>query len=122
MNFEPGRTYSTRSICDYNCIISVTVTKRTAKTITTPEGKTFRISTYDGNEQIKPWGRYSMAPTIGADDRDLSAVIHPAYQEAAQRDARADNAGFDALCELIGSAMVEPAANVVNLSDYRKRA
>jgi len=104
MNFEVGKTYSTRSICDHNCIISVTVAKRTAKTITTPEGKTFRISTYEGNEQVKPWGSYSMCPIVGADDKDLSAVIHPAYQEAAER----DNAAFDAQRTARPSAIIIP--------------
>ena len=68
MQFEAGKTYSTRSICDHNCIISITVERRTAKTIRTTEGKTFRISTYNGIEQVLPWGRYSMCPVIGADD------------------------------------------------------
>ena len=66
--FQAGKTYATRSICDHNCIIRVTVTKRTAKTITTSEGKTLRIGEYDGIEQVKPWGSYSMAPTICASD------------------------------------------------------
>jgi hypothetical protein len=67
-SFETGRTYSTRSICDHNCIISITVASRTEKSIRTTEGKTLRIFSYDGVEQVKPWGRYSMSPTIGADD------------------------------------------------------
>jgi hypothetical protein len=33
-NFEIGKTYYTRSICDNNLIHKVTVTKRTAKTVT----------------------------------------------------------------------------------------
>jgi len=66
--FEAGKTYATRSICDHNCIIRVTVTKRTAKTITTTENKTFRISTYGGAERVKPWGSHSMAPIVTADD------------------------------------------------------
>lgn len=78
MIFVTGRTYSTRSICDHNCIFSITVAKRTAKTITTTEGKTLRIAIYNGNEQVKPHGSYSMCAIIGADDPDLSKVIHPA--------------------------------------------
>lgn len=68
--FETGKTYWTRSICDYDHIVRVTVAKRTDKTLTTTEGKTFRIATpkwNDGIEQIKPWGSYSMAPVISAD-------------------------------------------------------
>jgi len=66
--FQTGKTYSTRSICDHNCIISVTIAKRTAKTVTATNGKTFRINVYDNNEQIWPWGKYSMSPIIDATD------------------------------------------------------
>ena len=66
MKFEAGKTYTTRSICDHDCIISVTIEKRTAKTVTTSEQKTFRVAEYDGAEFIKPWGSYSMAPIIRA--------------------------------------------------------
>lgn len=64
--FKAGSTYTTRSICDYDCIISITVAKRTAKTITTAEGKLLRIAAYDNAETVKPWGSYSMAPVIRA--------------------------------------------------------
>ena len=65
--FETGKTYATRSACDHNCIIRVTVASRTAKTIKTAEGKTLKVSVFDGVEQVKPWGSYSMAPIVGAD-------------------------------------------------------
>jgi hypothetical protein len=32
--FNVGQTYSTRSICDHECIHSVTIVARTAKTVT----------------------------------------------------------------------------------------
>lgn len=64
--FEVGKTYSTRSACDHDCIISITVASRTAKTIRTTEGKTLRPSVYDGAEMVKPFGSYSMAPVIRA--------------------------------------------------------
>ena len=65
--FQTGKTYTTRSICDSDCVISITVAKRTAKTITTTDGKTLRISTdYTGTECVKPWGSYSMAPVVRA--------------------------------------------------------
>jgi hypothetical protein len=67
--FEAGRTYSTRSIGDYNCIISITVASRTEKTIKTTEGKTLRIYSYDdGLERVRPWGKYSMSPVITAEN------------------------------------------------------
>jgi len=64
--FKAGQTYTTRSIGDADCIIRVTVAKRTAKTLTTSEGKSFRIALYDGVEYVKPWGSYSMAPIVRA--------------------------------------------------------
>jgi hypothetical protein len=67
--FETGKTYETKSPCDHNCIISVIINSRTAKTVkTTVNGKekNFRIGEYDGAEFIKPWGSYSMAPILRA--------------------------------------------------------
>jgi len=69
--FKTGKTYQTRSICDSDCIISVTVKGRTAKTIRTVDRhgrpKTLRIfMDYDGNEAVRPWGNYSMCPIISA--------------------------------------------------------
>ena len=65
--FEPGKTYWTRSICDSDCIVRVTVVSRTAKTIKTNKGKVLRVYTYEGVERVKPWGSYSMCPIVGAD-------------------------------------------------------
>lgn len=65
--FEVGRTYWTRSICDWECIHRITITRRTAKTIRTACGKTLRISSWQGVEQVKPFGSYSMCAVIGAD-------------------------------------------------------
>lgn len=67
MKFETGKTYTTRSICNADCIIRATITKRTAKTVTTDAGKSFRVREYNGIEQFKPWGSYSMAPILSAD-------------------------------------------------------
>lgn len=67
--FTVGKTYTTRSICDYDCIISVTIDKRTAKTVTAKvkgDVKSFRVAVRDGVECIKPWGSYSMCPTVRA--------------------------------------------------------
>ena len=73
--FEAGKFYSTRSVCDHNCIITIKVLSRTAKTIKARSAshgdRTLRISEWQGCEQVKPWGSYSMAPIVGADDRDL---------------------------------------------------
>lgn len=71
--FEVGKTYTTRSIGDHDCIISATVVSRTAKTIKClnkhRELATFRVSiNYRGDEMFMPWGRGSMMPSLSADD------------------------------------------------------
>lgn len=72
--FEIGKTYTTRSICDTNCIVSITVTARSACMITTVDehGEVQRLriskklSEYRNAETVYPWGQYSMAPMISA--------------------------------------------------------
>lgn len=68
--FEEGKTYSTRSICNHDCIIAITVIKRTEKTIVADCGwkgeKRLRIKILNGEETVMPWGNYSMAPQISA--------------------------------------------------------
>jgi hypothetical protein len=68
--FKAGNEYSCRSVCDYNCIFTFTILKRTAKTVTFKSlgnMKTARIKTDDdGNEWIYPTGQYSMAPVLRA--------------------------------------------------------
>ena len=71
--FETGKTYYTRSVADYDTIVRVTVAKRTDKTIVTAAGDRLRINVWQGVEQVKPWGSYSMAPIVGA-DRILESV------------------------------------------------
>ena len=69
--FQTGRTYATRSICDHECIFSFVILARTAKTVTiNVHGKVVRrgLSIWEGNEQFSPFGRYSMAAIVGADD------------------------------------------------------
>jgi hypothetical protein len=65
--FEAGKSYWTRSVCDADMIISITVVKRTSKFLTTTEGRRMGVSIWQGVEIVKPWGSYSMAPTITAD-------------------------------------------------------
>lgn len=71
MQFEIGKTYATRSVCDHDTWFSFTILDRTAKTVTiNVNGKTVKrgLSLYDGVEQFKPYGSYSMCAIIGADD------------------------------------------------------
>jgi hypothetical protein len=73
--FPVGRTYSTRSICDHECIHSFTIMARTPKSVTVKvSGNVVRrgLSLWQGIEQFKPFGSYSMCAIIQADDRDLS--------------------------------------------------
>jgi hypothetical protein len=68
--FQVGRTYYTRSIGDADCIFSFEILARTAKSVTIKaHGKTARrgLSVYEGVEQFKPLGSYSMCPIISAD-------------------------------------------------------
>lgn len=68
--FQVGKTYWTRSICDYDCIYSFLILARTTKSVTVQvHGKTVRrgLSVYNGVEQFKPFGSYSMCAVIGAD-------------------------------------------------------
>lgn len=70
--FETGKTYFCRSIGDYDCIYRMEVISRTVKTLKVKmegyaETKTLRPSVYDGFEQVKPLGTYSMCPIISAE-------------------------------------------------------
>lgn len=78
VRFEVGKTYWTRSIGDHEIIYKITVAKRTAKTITTTEGKTLRPYIYEGREQVKPHGSYSMCAIIGADKSGPIPETNPA--------------------------------------------
>jgi hypothetical protein len=69
--FKVGRTYSCRSICDWDCIFSFTVLRRSAKTITIKHhGSEVRrtVRVVDGMESCDPHGRYSMSPVLYAKD------------------------------------------------------
>lgn len=77
IQFQVGKTYTTRSACDHTCIVSLIVVSRTAKTITADLGhrgvKTLRIAVYEGYETVKPWGSYSMAPVISAHKKEATS-------------------------------------------------
>ena len=65
--FKINHTYSTRSTCDYDQIISITIAKRTNCFVTTTDGKRLKATTdCEGNESVMPYGRYSMAPCVRA--------------------------------------------------------
>lgn len=69
--FEAGKTYTTRSICDYDTVFSYTVVARTAKTVTIKDQfgdvRSRRVQAHmDGGEMIYPNGKYSMCPVLTA--------------------------------------------------------
>lgn len=67
--FEVGKTYYTRSACNYDCIYDMKVLSRTEKTLRVFEGgqeKTLRIKIWDNEEIVKPDGTYSMCPIMRA--------------------------------------------------------
>jgi hypothetical protein len=68
--FQVGKTYTARSLCDYDCVFAWTVIARTAKQITLEDrhGRVSKrgIRTYDGVEVCSPQGRFSMSPSISA--------------------------------------------------------
>jgi hypothetical protein len=71
IQFQPKQTYISRLVTDSDSIISFTVLKRTAKTVTVlgdmlKVPTVFRVSLYNDIEQFKPWGSYSMCPVISA--------------------------------------------------------
>lgn len=75
LKFEIGKTYTTASICNSDCVFSYKVVKRTAATVTMINKfgvqNTYRInkkvSEYRNAETILPEGNYSMCPILSAD-------------------------------------------------------
>ncbi len=68
--FEVGRTYWTRSACDWDTVFSFYVIGRTKKTVIIKSHwgtKSRKIMVRDGVETIMPLGSYSMAPVLSAD-------------------------------------------------------
>lgn len=67
--FEIGKEYFDRSACNYDCIFTIKIIKRTEKTVTFERhGKTRRAKLFcdDRGEYIIP-DRYSMAPVFRAE-------------------------------------------------------
>jgi len=73
IQFEIGKTYGSRSICDSDCIFEYVIIGRTAKQLTMVnwKGETVRkgVREQDGEEVCYPEGRYSMCPIIRASRR-----------------------------------------------------
>jgi hypothetical protein len=68
--FEVGKTYWTRSIVDHDSIHAFEILGRTEQTVTIQvngASRLRRLYVYEGVEQFKPHGSYSMCAIIGAD-------------------------------------------------------
>jgi len=74
--FQVGHTYYDRSACDHECVFEFTILSRTAKTvtITSRHDKAVKrgLSVYDGVENFKPFGTYSMCTIVSADKEVVS--------------------------------------------------
>ena len=81
MKFEVGKTYTVRSLGDWDCVWQFTVVKRTAKFITIIEKRVAGGTLLDGPKRVKirqsysedgaewamPLGQHSMCPIMKAD-------------------------------------------------------
>lgn len=76
--FVVGKYYETRLITDSNSKVGALILGRTEKSVTVQgtdnlmKTKYKLTNDYQGNEMFFPYGRYSMAPQIGADDERKS--------------------------------------------------
>ena len=80
--FEIGKEYFSRSICNHDCVFTIKITKRTAKTVSYEymgESRRSKIRVDDSGEYIQP-DRYSMAPVFRA-SREIQAEEAPAVVE-----------------------------------------
>jgi hypothetical protein len=80
IQFQVGKTYQTRSPCDYDCIIEATCIRRTDKSVTMQlrdKTRTFRPRSFNVDngraEYIRPWGNYSMCPIMSADREKVAS-------------------------------------------------
>jgi hypothetical protein len=73
VKFETGKIYFCRSACDYNCVWTFKVERRTDSSIWISDvngheaGGRRAIKIWNGVETCLPLGSYSMAPSLSAD-------------------------------------------------------
>lgn len=88
--FEVGKTYYVRSIGDWNCIWRFTVVRRSASSVwvtgcnDNDAAKVERrgIGEYNGREMFSPFGRYSMSPTVYAENVADGITDRPQWEMA----------------------------------------
>jgi hypothetical protein len=126
IKFVTGHTYSTRSPCDHDTVISISVLSRTTKTIKTACGKTLRVAEYEGHETVKPWGSYSMCPIIKA--KPVVAEVAEAVSDKllgtdfeAQFDIEERAVLLGVPCSVLSAApAAHNTAKLYHFADYRK--
>ena len=92
--FEAGKTYYVRSIGDHNCIWRFRVVRRSASSVwvtgaddhDAAKVERRKISEYRGSENFSQFGRYSMSPTVYAENvadgaNDLQDWEKPGYRD-----------------------------------------
>ena len=82
--FEIGKEYFSRSICNHDCVFTIKITGRTAKTVSYEymgESRRSKIRVDESGEYIQP-DRYSMAPIFRA-EREVQAEEAPVEVEEA---------------------------------------
>lgn len=94
--FETSKQYQVRSIGDQNCVWTFEVTRRTEKSIWVScdgeyQNKRLAVSIRDGQEIVKPFGTYSMSPTLRASNVVDSSIE---ITERAQQEAVACEAEY----------------------------
>lgn len=92
VKFEVGKSYYYRFACNTDTVVTVTVIKRTAKTITIDddgEKLTRKIYILDGSEHVAI-AHYSMAPTLDATrtQESLEAVTKAAEEKRAEEERK----------------------------------
>jgi hypothetical protein len=107
IKFEINKTYYCNSICDSDCKMEYTITKRSSKSVWINE-KRFKIniSLNDGNEFIYPEGKYSMCPILRA--------------ERVVNDVKIDSKAIENKIDTIALEPIHTHDNVININDYRK--
>ena len=74
-SFKVGETYYTRSLCDYNCVFEMTVTKRTKCFVYNEYGKRFKVRTDpEGEHEYVRAGNWSMAHAWYSNATDASTA------------------------------------------------
>ena len=104
--FEIGKEYYSRSICNHDCVFTIKITGRTAKTVSYEymgDSRRSKIRVDDSGEYIQP-DRYSMAPVFRA-AREIQEEEAPAAEPAPTPAAEESPA-----------AEVAPRSNVVTIS------